>query len=150
MAIHKLGSELFRNLKFNDYLWHSEDVSKIGSIVHDLFPSLRRVTSKSENRAFAWLYGKIQVEGEGIVQVIYPYTDSSRDVLTLRNVDFSVYPWVSLYAKAEDKWIFKGWYDSVTMQLVEEQPNLLLTEDTYTENTGFVAMFEENEDSLGI
>lgn len=150
MAIHKLGSLHYRDLEYNKDLWKSEDTTNIGYLVNQLDPPVVRVTSLSENKAFAWFFGKVQVEGEGEVRVKYPYKDSSRDLLKLRNVNFSSYPYLLLTAEAEKGWCFKGWYDSVTRELLYSNPSLMLSENFYPDVTGFVLKFEKDEDYLGI
>lgn len=150
MAIHTLDSENYKDLQYNRSLWNQEDTEKIGDLVCNLFPPISRVTSLSENRAFKWLFGKVQVEGEGEVQVIYPYLDSTRDILTLRNVDLSACSMLILKAEPDKKSVFEGWYDSVTKEQLSDQRYLILSESSYLETTGFVAKFSSYENSMGI
>lgn len=150
MAIHRLGSLDYRNLQFNKGIWNV-NTSRIGDLVNNFFPEVKSVTSLSENKAFKWFFGVVAVEGEGEVQVVYPYTDSSRDVLLLRNVDFSSFPYIYLKAVPQEGWEFEGWYDSVDPKKnLSLQPSLTLTEETYPDVTGFLARFVHNEDRLGI
>lgn len=150
MAVHKLGSNEYRDLTFDPNLWKGVHVDSIADLVHDFFPEINSVTSLSQNKAFSWFFGKVKVEGEGEVKVKYPYLDSSMDILTIRNVDFSSFPFINLKAESLEGWVFKGWYDSVTGDELGDSPTLMLLEDSYPAVTGFVAKFVENEDRLGI
>lgn len=149
MAVHTLGSLEYKSLKFSENLWKGIDTSSVDNFVYDFYPAISRVTSKSENKAFAWLYGKIQVEGYGYVEVTYPYVDASDEILTLRNVSFSQFPYVLVKARGIETSNFKCWKDSVTGQVISEEMSILLTKDFYPESTGFVAEFEDNGDDLG-
>lgn len=150
MAVHTLGSTAFKNLKFSEDLWKDIDTSRIRNLVNNFYPEISRVTSKSENLAFAWLYGRVQVKGKGTVKVTYPYVESSNKVLTFRNVSFSQYPYVILKAEIPKSSKFKGWKDSVTGKVLSEETTILISKDSYPESTGFIAEFEDYDNSLGV
>lgn len=150
MAVHTLGSIAFKNLKFSEDLWKDIDTSRIRNLVNNFYPEISRVTSKSENLAFAWLYGRVLVKGKGTVKVTYPYVESSNKVLTFRNVSFSQYPYVILKAEISKSSKFKGWKDSVTGKVLSEETTILISKDSYPESTGFIAEFEDYDNSLGV
>ena len=150
MAVHTLGSTAFKDLKFSEDLWKDIDTTRIRNLVNNFYPEISRVTSKSENSAFAWLYGRVLVKGKGTVKVTYPYVESSNKVLTFRNVSFSQYPYVILKAETSKSSRFKGWKDSVTGQVLSEETTILISKDSYPESTGFIAEFEDYDNSLGV
>lgn len=140
MAVHRLGSLEFKQQMYDSSLW--KESSSIGSIVYDFLPPVDRVTSKSENTAFTWLYGKFQVVGNGEVQVRYPYTDSSRDVLTLRNVSFSSFPFVTIQAVSDEGWEFNGWWDSCRSKLLSKKPVEIISQNKWLDITSIEVRFE--------
>lgn len=151
MAVHTLGSDLYKTLTFVEDLWHGIDTSKISNLVNDFYPPISRVTSKSENKAFAWLYGRIKVEGPGGIAVMYPYREYSQDILTLKNISFSQYPFISIKAYPDGSEIkFEGWFNAYGEKLLCEDPILVLSKGRWPEVTGFIAKFSENESDLGI
>lgn len=148
MAVHILGSQDYRKLDYSEDLYPG--IPRINNLVHNFYPAVSRVTSKSENKAFAWLFGKVKVEGAGFVTVIYPYEESSSDVLEFRNVSFSQYPYLLLVAQEHEGYKFTGWKNIVSGKLLSSDRHLVLSKYNYTDVTGFLADFEENEDDLGI
>ena len=150
MAVHKLGSLDYRGYQFNEDLWEGVNTSRISDLVSDFYPEINGVTSLSQNKAFAWFFGRVKVVGEGEVRVLYPYSESSLDTLTIKNVDFSSYPYILLEAKALEGWRFLGWYDSVENIRLGEDTRFMIFDSYYPKVTGFIAKFVKDEDNLGI
>jgi hypothetical protein len=141
MAVHKLDDETYKHLYFDEKLWKGINVNEITELVSNLYPPIRFVTSKSENKDFTWLYGRVKIKGKGRVKVIYPYLEEHDKDFTLRNISFSVFPFLTLKAEETDK--FLGWYNSVTEEILQEEPLLTISESNYPEVTGFVAKFSK-------
>lgn len=151
MAVHTLGSTSFLDLQYDSELYRGINTRNPSELISNIFPPVKSLTSKSENRIFKWLFGKVNIEGKGKVQVTYPYLEEHTTCFSLKNVDLSTVPYVTLKASAEEGWKFKGWYCSTTGKFLSRAETLTLDEENYLTVTGFVAIFTcLHENTVGI
>ena len=113
-----------------------------------MYPPINKSTSLSENEVITWFYGKVAIDGCGTVEVCYPYSEVHNESFSLKNVELSTYPMIHIVAVPAEGWEFKHWEDSVTREIIEEDPNLLLNEYKNVNSTGFRAVFYAS--NLGI
>ena len=150
MALHRLGDESYKNFQYSPKLWKGILRESPSDLVGDMFPKISKETSLHENRTFCWFFGRVQIEGQGSVEVIYPYSYISNVDFTVRNVDFSTFSYLLLKARPEPGWEFQKWCDSVTLETLTGDQDLLLSEFTYPEVTGFTAIFRKDASDVGI
>lgn len=131
MGTYHLDDSNYSSLKFRKDLWKGENP------LGDPFPVLGRISSKSENQDFAWVFGKVCFEGSGKVKVLYPYVEEHTEDFLLKNVCYSYYPFVRLQAEGEN---FEGWFDG-DMNLLEKNRDLVISEFDYTDVSEFIVMF---------
>lgn len=145
MAVHKLGDETYKTLPFHPQLWMKVNTQDIGDILDDMYPPIERMTSLSENVDLSWFYGSVGVVGMGRVRVLYPYEDDTSNgcIFRLKNVDFSVFPFIHLQAIPYPEWQFVGWKSS-EKEMLSSEPDLIIYEKDYLDITGFLAVFQEN------
>lgn len=131
MGTYHLDDPKYSSLKFRKDLW--KGVAPLG----DPFPILTRISSKSENQDFAWVFGMVCIEGQGKVKVLYPYLEEHEENFPLKNVCYSYYPFVRLQAEGDN---FEGWFDGEG-NLLEKNEDLVISEYDYTEISEFIARF---------
>lgn len=139
MAFYKLGSPIWKDLKYNQNLWNGRG-GIFPFMIGAPFPSAGRLTLRESQEA-VWLFGLVYVTGPGECKVVYPYeseTVTKGKVHKFRNVSLYEFPFISLVASPEEK--FKGWYHGDT--LLSENPELEISLSSKFERvTEFEARF---------
>lgn len=150
MAIHKLGDESYKNLNYDPKLWKGIPRENPSDLVGDMFPEIEKQTSLHENRSFCWFFGRIQIKGQGTVKIIYPYSAEYDEDFTVRNVDFSTFPFITLKAVPKPGWRFEVWRDAYTLEDIAFGPYLVISEFDFPGVTGFTALFRKDASNVGV
>lgn len=123
MAFYRLGSNNYRNLKYNQELWDGLGGNLV-QMVSDFYPGIEAMTD-GDRQNTSWLFGLTYVTGKaGKIKVVYPYSTQELKVHKLRNVNMSIYPVVKVEAVGEG---FKGWYSK--NRLIQKSPSLEISEE---------------------
>lgn len=138
MALYKLDSIDYLNFDYDSELWQGIDIQNPGELVNDILPPIKSITTYAENDSFEWFFGRVKIVGKGKVAVTYPYFEEHDKSFTIRNVDLSTYPWITIQAQDEG---FEGWYDSCSEELLSESSLLLINLENFRNVTGFEVRF---------
>jgi len=79
-------------------------------IFNDWYPAASQPHSASEWRGRSIFYGQILADAGGTISITYPYTvAATSSPITVKNVDYSVYSYITIVATASYPWTFHSW-----------------------------------------
>ena len=116
----------------------------LSTVLTDAYPAATAPYSVSEIYNRSWFYGNAVSEGNGTVQVTYPYTSgTSTGTLAIKNVDYGTYSYVRLTASGTYPYTFSEWRTASGGggSQIGTSANLDLTVSDYTSQQNFYAYF---------
>ena len=142
-----MSSKKIEDFYYGDDAWQDYEKGNQAYCMVDLYPVEFSRILASDRNAISWFLGRaVGEKGKGAVKTIYPYVSEETDeVLKIWNVNFTIFPFLTLRAVPLKFSRFAGWFTEKDGkgQLLSFERNLAIGPDDWPDQTTFFAHFTD-------